>query len=68
MVDLHYVPHGMANRPAVYLIAIDFASSITFAPKPPIRGNFKGSLGSDSEAGSRFAERLLTVGASCRQQ
>jgi transposase len=28
----------------------------------------KGSLGSDSEAGSRFAERLLTVVASCRQQ
>jgi hypothetical protein len=30
MGDLHYVPHGMANGPAVYLIAIDFASSITF--------------------------------------
>jgi transposase len=28
----------------------------------------EGSLGSDSEAGSRFAERLLTVVASCRQQ
>jgi transposase len=28
----------------------------------------KGSFGSDSEAGSRFAERLLTVIASCRQQ
>jgi transposase len=28
----------------------------------------KGSFGSDSEAGSRFAERLLTVGAACRQQ
>jgi transposase len=28
----------------------------------------KGSFGSDSEAGSRFAERLLTVGASCRRQ
>jgi transposase len=28
----------------------------------------KGSFGSDSEAGSRFAERLLTVGAICRQQ
>jgi transposase len=28
----------------------------------------KGSIGSDSEAGSRFAERLLTVVASCRQQ
>jgi transposase len=28
----------------------------------------KGSFGSDSEAGSRFAERLLTVKASCRQQ
>ena len=28
----------------------------------------KGSFGSASEAGSRFAERLLTVGASCRQQ
>jgi len=28
----------------------------------------KGSFGSDSEAGSRFAERLLTVAASCRQQ
>jgi transposase len=28
----------------------------------------KGSYGSDSEAGSRFAERLLTVAASCRQQ
>jgi transposase len=28
----------------------------------------KGSFGSDSEAGSRFAERLLTVVGSCRQQ
>ena len=27
----------------------------------------KGSFGSDSEAGSRFVERLLTVVASCRQ-
>ena len=28
----------------------------------------KGSFGSDSEAGSQFVERLLTVVASCRQQ
>ena len=28
----------------------------------------KGSFGSDSTAGSRFAERLLTVVATCRQQ
>ena len=28
----------------------------------------KGSFGSDSEEGSRFAERLLTVVATCRQQ
>jgi transposase len=28
----------------------------------------KGSFGSDSETGSRFAERLLTVVASCPQQ
>jgi transposase len=28
----------------------------------------KGCFGSDSEAGSRFAERLLSVVASCRQQ
>jgi transposase len=28
----------------------------------------KGSFGSDSETGSRFAERLLTVVATCRQQ
>jgi transposase len=28
----------------------------------------KGSFGADSEAGSWFAERLLTVVASCRQQ
>ena len=28
----------------------------------------KGSFGSDSEAGSQFAERLLTVVATCRQQ
>jgi transposase len=28
----------------------------------------KGSFSPDSEAGSRFAERLLTVVASCRQQ
>ncbi len=28
----------------------------------------KGIFGSDNEAGSRFAERLLTVVASCRQQ
>jgi transposase len=28
----------------------------------------KGSFGSDSAAGSRFAQRLLTVVATCRQQ
>jgi transposase len=28
----------------------------------------KGSFGSDSEAGSRFAEQLLTMAASCRRQ
>jgi transposase len=28
----------------------------------------KGSFGSDSESGSRFAERLLTVVGTCRQQ
>ena len=28
----------------------------------------KGYFGSDSAAGSRYAERLLTVVASCRQQ
>ncbi len=28
----------------------------------------KGSFGSNSEPGSRFVERLLTVVASCRQQ
>jgi len=28
----------------------------------------KGSFGSDSAAGSHFAERLLTVVATCRQQ
>jgi len=28
----------------------------------------EGSCGSDSAAGSRFAERLLTVAATCRQQ
>ena len=28
----------------------------------------KGSFGSDSEAGSRYAEQLLTVVATCRQQ
>ena len=28
----------------------------------------KGSFGSDSEAGRRFAERVLTVAATCRQQ
>jgi transposase len=28
----------------------------------------KGSFGSDSNAGSRFAERMLTVVATCRQQ
>jgi transposase len=28
----------------------------------------KGSFGSDSQAGSHFAERLLTVVATCRQQ
>ncbi len=28
----------------------------------------KGSFGCDSEAGSRFAERLLTIVATCRQQ
>ena len=28
----------------------------------------KGSFGSDSDTGSRFAEQLLTVVATCRQQ
>ena len=28
----------------------------------------KGCFGTDSEAGSRFVERLLTVGVICRQQ
>ena len=28
----------------------------------------KGSFGSDSETGSQFAERLLTVVSTCRQQ
>ncbi|WP_420906092.1 hypothetical protein [Candidatus Magnetaquiglobus chichijimensis] len=28
----------------------------------------KGSFGSDSLAGSRFAERIMTVSATCRQQ
>jgi transposase len=28
----------------------------------------KGSFGSDSEAGTRFAERVLTVMATCREQ
>ncbi len=37
------------------------------ALRPPVLWR-KGSFGSDSEAGSRFAERLLTVVASCRQQ
>jgi transposase len=37
------------------------------ALRPAVLGR-KGSSGSDSEAGSRFAERLLTLVASCRQQ
>jgi transposase len=37
------------------------------ALRPPVLWR-KGSFGSDSVARSRFAERLLTVGASCRQQ
>src|SRR5712692_1976635 len=37
------------------------------ALRPAVRWR-KGSFGSDSEAGSRFAERLLTVVATCRQQ
>jgi transposase len=37
------------------------------ALRPAVRWR-KGSFGSDSEMGSRFAERLLTVAASCRQQ
>ncbi|MBF0628722.1 MAG: transposase [Magnetococcales bacterium] len=28
----------------------------------------KGCFGTDSEAGSRFAERIMTVAATCRQQ
>jgi transposase len=36
-------------------------------PRPAVLWR-KGSFGSNSEAGSRFAERLLTVVASCRQQ
>ena len=37
------------------------------APRPAVLWR-KGSFGSDSEAGSRFVERLLTVVATCRQQ
>ena len=37
------------------------------APRPAVLWR-KGSFGSDSEAGSWFAERLLTVVATCRQQ
>ena len=37
------------------------------APRPAVLWR-KGGFGSDSEAGSRFAERLLTVVATCRQQ
>ena len=37
------------------------------ALRPTIRRR-KGCFGSDSEAGSQFAERLLTVAATCRQQ
>jgi hypothetical protein len=34
MSDLHYVPYGMVKEPAVYLIVIDFASSIKIAADP----------------------------------
>ncbi len=37
------------------------------APRPAVLWR-KGSFGSDSEAGTRFAEQLLTVVATCRQQ
>src|SRR6266852_6060930 len=37
------------------------------ALRPAVLGRI-GSFGSDSDAGSRFAERLLTVVATCRQQ
>ena len=37
------------------------------APRPAVLWR-KGSFGSDSEAGSRFAEWLLTVAATCQQQ
>jgi len=37
------------------------------APRPALVWP-KGGSGSDSEAGSHFAERLLTAVASCRQQ
>jgi hypothetical protein len=36
-------------------------------PRPAVLWR-KGSFGTDTAAGSRFAERLLTVAASCRQQ
>jgi hypothetical protein len=38
-------------------------SEATLCPPPELR--YKGGFGSDSEAGSRFAERLLTVIATC---
>jgi hypothetical protein len=38
MSDLHYVPYGMVKEPAVYLIAIDFASSIKCAEDPACCG------------------------------
>src|SRR5262245_58821316 len=37
------------------------------ALRPAVRWR-KGSFGSDSEAGTRFAEQLLTVAVTCRQQ
>ena len=37
------------------------------APRPAVLWR-KGGFGSDRAAGSRFAERLLTVVATCRQQ
>jgi transposase len=40
---------------------------LQLAARPAVLGR-KGSFGSDSEAGSRFAERLLTVVATYRQQ
>ena len=59
---------GAGGAALAWTAAGGVARAAPLGPAAPAVLWRKGSFGADSEAGSRFAERLLTVIASCRQQ